>query len=84
MKFRGSERRANRRVRLLRARGSAKLGKVASGSATQSLWLRNRKVGSQASGIDRSRIPGRGKVRREGRASDRTKKRVYRIKIRFG
>ena len=35
-------------MRLLRARGSAELGKVASGSATQGLWLRNRKVGSQA------------------------------------
>ena len=37
----------------LRARGSAELEQVASGSATQGLWLRNGKVGSQVSGIDR-------------------------------
>ena len=46
------ERRAKGRVRLHRARGSAELSEVASGSATQSLWLRNRKVRSQVSGID--------------------------------
>ena len=43
---------------------------VASGSATQSLWLRNRKVGSQVSGVDRSRFPGRrtvGKLRERRR-----------------
>ena len=80
MKFSGSERRAKGRVRLLRARGSAELRKVASGSAAQSLWLRNRKMRSQVSGIDRSRLPGRRtvrKVRRGGRrgrcASDRAK-----------
>ena len=60
-----------------RARGSAELGKVTSGSAAQCLWLRNGKVRSQVGGVDRSRFPGRGTVRR--RASDRTKKRVYRI-----
>ena len=67
MKFSGRERRANGRVRLLGARGSAELRKVASGSATQDLWLRNGKVRSQVSGIDRSRFPGRrtvGEVRR--------------------
>ena len=77
-----------RRVRLLRARGSAELGKIASGSATQRLWLRNGKVGSQASGVGRSRLSGRGtlrEVRRGGmRASDRAKKRVYRFRVRFG
>ena len=76
-KFNGRERRAKGRVRLHRARGSAELSEVASGSATQSLGLRNRKVRSQVSGIDRSRFPGRrtvGKVRRGGRrASDRAK-----------
>ena len=76
--FRGRERRAKGRVRLHRARGSAELREVASGSATQGLWLRNGKVGSQVSGINRSRFPGRrtvGKVRRGGRrASDRTKR----------
>ena len=64
---------------------------VASGSATQGLWLRNGKVGSQVSDIDRSRFPGRrtaGEVRRGGRrgrwASDIAKKRVYRFRVRFG
>ena len=67
MKFSESERRAKRRVRLHRARGSAELREVASGSATQGLWLKNGKVGSPVSGIDRSRFPGRrtvGEVRR--------------------
>ena len=35
MKFRGSERRAKGRVRPHRARGTAELSEVASGSATQ-------------------------------------------------
>ena len=61
-KFNVGEGRAEGQVRLLRARGSAELRKVASGSATQSLWLRKRKVGSQVIGIDRSRFPGRGTV----------------------
>ena len=54
----------------LKARGSAELGKVASGSATQGFWLRNRKVGSLVVGGDRSQLPGRrtvGKVRKGGR-----------------
>ena len=54
-------------MRLLRARDSAELGKVAFGSATQGLWLRNGKVRSQVIGEDRSRFPGRrtvGEVRR--------------------
>ena len=90
MKFSEGERRAKGRVRLHRARGSAELSEVASGSATQGLWLRNRKVRSQVSGIDRNRFPGRktvGKVRRGGRrgrkASDRMEKRVYRFRVRF-
>ena len=65
----------------------ANLGKVASGSITQGLKLRDRKVGSQVSSKDRSRFPGRGtigKVRRGGRrASNRAKKRVYRFRVRF-
>ena len=85
MKFSGRERRAEGRVRLLRARGSAELREVASGSATQGLWLRNGKVGSQVSGVDRSRFPLRKtvrEIRRGGRqASDRAKKRVYRFKV---
>ena len=89
MKSSGSERRAKGRVRLLRARGSAELREVASGSVAQGLWLRNGKVRSQVSGINRSRLPGRrtvGEVRRGGRqrggASDRTNKRVYRFRVR--
>ena len=67
MKFSESERRAKGRVRLHRARGSAELREVASGFATQSYWLKNGKMGSQVSGIDLSRFPGRrtvGEVRR--------------------
>ena len=69
-KFSWGKRRAKGRVRLYRARGSA----------TQGFGLRNRKVGSQVSGIDQSRFPGRRTIResRRGgrRASDRAKKRV--------
>ena len=90
MKFRGRERRAKGLVGLHRACDSAELREVASGSAAQDLWLRNGKVGSQVSGIDRSRFPGRttvGEVRRGGgrgrRASDRVKKRVNRFRVRF-
>ena len=75
------------RVKLHRARGSAELSEVASGSAAQGLWLRNGKVESQVSGINRSRFPGRRTVRRGRRrgrrASDRAKKRVHRFRIRF-
>ena len=73
------------------ARGLAELREVASGSATQGLWLRYRKVGYQVSGIDQSRLPGRRtirEIRRGGRlergASDGPKKRVYRFMVRFG
>ena len=52
MKFSGREGKAEGRVRLLSALGSAELSEVASGSATQSLWLRNRKAGSRVSGVD--------------------------------
>ena len=45
-KFSRRERRAKGRVRLLKARGSAELREVASGSAMQGLWLRNGKVRS--------------------------------------
>ena len=72
------------------ARGSAELSEVASGSAAQGLWLRNGKVGPQVSGINRSRFPGRGTVRkvrrgrrRGRRASNRAKKKVHRFRIRF-
>ena len=44
-KFIGGEGEAERSMRLLRARGSSELEKVVSGSATQGLWLRNKKVG---------------------------------------
>ena len=89
MKFSGKERRAKGRVRLLRARVSVELREVASGYATQGLWLRNGNVRSQVSGIERSRFPGRravgeiGRERRRGtRASDRAKERVYRFRVR--
>ena len=62
MKFSGRKRRAKGRVRLHRARGSAELREVASGSTTQGFWLRNGKVASQVSGKDRSRLPGKGTV----------------------
>ena len=58
------------RVRVLRACGSAELKKVASGSATQGLWLGDRKVGSQVTISDRIRFFWRGtvgEVRGEGR-----------------
>ena len=89
-KFSGGESRAKGRVRFLGARGSAELRKVASASATQDLWLRYRKVGSQVTGVDQSRFPERRTVRdiRRGprggrRTSDRTKKRVCRFRVRF-
>ena len=53
---------AERRMRFLRARGLAELGQVASDSATQVLWLENRKVGSQVVGEYQSRLPERGTV----------------------
>ena len=43
-KFGEGERKAEGRVRLLRACGSAELTEVASGFAMQGLWLRNEKV----------------------------------------
>ena len=57
-------------MRLLRARGSAELKKIAAGSATQGFWLRNREVESQVVGSDQSRLFGTktvGEVRRGGR-----------------
>ena len=51
------------------------LREVASGSATQGLWLRNGKVRSQLSGIDRSRFPGRT-VRKLGEEEDEKDERV--------
>ena len=59
-KFSGVERRAEGLVRLFRACDSAELREVASGSAMQGLWLRNKKVGSQVIGKDRTQFPGRG------------------------
>ena len=44
-------------MRLPRALGAAKLGKIASASATQSFWMGDREVGSQVVGEDRSRFP---------------------------
>ena len=90
MKFSGRETRAKRRVRLHRARGLTELREAASGFATQGLWLRNRKVGSQVSNIDQSRFSWKravGEVRREGKqgrnANDRAKQRVHRFRVRL-
>ena len=57
-------------MRLLRARGSAELREVSSGSATHGRWLRNGKVRSQVSGIDRGRFPGRRTVKKGGEKED--------------
>ena len=46
------EKRGEREMRFLRARGPSELKQVASGSATQSLSLENRKVGSLVVGED--------------------------------
>ena len=61
-KFSGGEGGAKEQVRLLRACGSAELGKVASDYAMQGLCLENRKVRYQVIGKDQSRLPGRGTV----------------------
>ena len=53
---------AEKRTRLHMACGSADLGKVASDSAPQRLWLRDRKERSQVVGEERSRLPGKGTV----------------------
>ena len=53
-------------MRLHRAHHSAELREVASGSATQGLQLRNGKVESQVSGIDRSRFPGEEQLEKLG------------------
>ena len=55
-KFRGKEGGARREIRFLRVRGSAELEQVVSNSATQGLWLRNKKIGSQVVGEDQSRL----------------------------
>ena len=70
MKFSGGERRAEGRVRLHRARDSVELRKVASGSATQGLWMRNGKVGSQVIGIDRCRFLGEEQLGKLGEEED--------------
>ena len=61
-KLSGGERGAERQMRLLKARGLKKLVEVISGSATQGLWLENRKVGFQVVGNDRNRLPEKGTV----------------------
>ena len=61
-KFSKGEGGAEKRMRLFGARGSAELGQVVSCSATQSLSLGNRKVGSQVVGEDQSRLHGSGTV----------------------
>ena len=60
-------------MRLLRTRGSAELGKVASGSATQGLSLGDKKMSSQVVVVDRRRHPGRGTVGEIGREDEEEK-----------
>ena len=68
---------------LFSAHVSVELRKVASGSATQDLWLRNGKLGSQVSSIDQSRFPRRRTVGeiwrggRRGREPATEQRRVY-------
>ena len=55
---------------------------MASGSATQGLWMRNGKVGSQVSGIDRSRFSGRRtveEIKRGGRKPAIERRREYTV-----
>ena len=58
----GEKEGAKGQVKLLRARGSAELGKVVSDSATQGLSLEDRKVASWVIGEDRSQLCRRGRV----------------------
>ena len=53
-------------MRLLWASGSAELGKVASGSVRQGLWLGDRKVESQIIGKYQSRFPGKERLEKLG------------------
>ena len=70
MTFSGGEGRAKGRVRFHRARSSAEHREVASGSATQGLWLKNGKVGSQVSGIDRADSLEEEQLRKLGEKED--------------
>ena len=49
-------------MRLFKARAFMELGQVVSGSATQGLWLENRKTGSQEVGEDPSKLHWRWTV----------------------
>ena len=81
------EQKKERRIKLLKARGWAKLGQVASGYATRGLWLGNRKVRSHVVGEEESQLSERetvgevsGRERWGKRSSDRTRERVHRFK----
>ena len=85
-KFSGKEGRAERGMRLLRARSQSELEKVTSDSDTQDLWMRNGKVGSELVGVVKYRLPGRstvGKVRKGGITSDRMEEKIDYLKNRF-
>ena len=77
-KFGEGEEGAKERVRLLRASNFSELGMIVSGSATQGVWLGDRRVRSQVIDEGRSRIPGRGAVgevrREEEPATERRRK----------
>ena len=70
-------------MRLLRARGLSELGQVASGSATQSLWLGNRKMRSQVVVKDRSKLSGSGRIGEGREGGRRASNRTHRFGIRF-
>ena len=57
-------------MKLFTTRDSVELEKIASGFATQGLWLEDRRVGSQVVGEDRRRLSASrtvGKVRKEAK-----------------
>ena len=73
-----------REMRLFETRSPTELRLVASSSATQSLWLRDRKVRSQIVGKNRRRHPEIGAVgevmgggRRKSRASNGARNKIY-------
>ena len=74
-------------MRLLRVHGSAKLGTVGTGSAMQSLWREDRKVGSQVICKDRSRPLGEellGKLGKTRKKSRKQNEGVHRFGVGFG
>ena len=71
-KFSKGEPIAERGMRFFRAQGSLKLRQVASGSATQNLWLRDRKVRSQVVVINLCRFPEEKHLEKGGKKKNTT------------